>query len=144
MLPSDPTAFKIPQVPSSVLAALRLYSQPFRILNPVESSVALSNYDIDPTNLRLCLRFWVSICQLNPKESGYNYYINTFNLMCQPHPLVMWEKGVVLTFNERAKLTIILSLELVCMSFMFYADGGCHLWQWIVNTTKSSTHKICR
>ena len=37
---SDPTAFKIPQVPSSVLAVLGLY----RDLNAVESSVALSNY----------------------------------------------------------------------------------------------------
>ena len=43
---SDPTAFKIRQVPSSVLAALGLYSQSFRILNAVESSVALSNYYI--------------------------------------------------------------------------------------------------
>ena len=41
---SDPMAFKIPQIPSSVLAALRLYSQSFRILNAVETSVALSNY----------------------------------------------------------------------------------------------------
>ena len=41
---SDPTAFKIPQVPSSVLTMLGLYSRSFRILNAVESSVALSNY----------------------------------------------------------------------------------------------------
>ena len=41
---SDPTAFKIPQVPSSVLAVLGLYSRSFGILNAVESSVALSNY----------------------------------------------------------------------------------------------------
>ena len=44
---SDPMAFKIPQVRSSVLAALRLYSQSFRILNAVESSVALSNNYMD-------------------------------------------------------------------------------------------------
>ena len=43
---SDPTAFKIPQVPSSILTVLGLYSQSFRILNAVESSVALSNYYI--------------------------------------------------------------------------------------------------
>ena len=43
---SDPTAFKIPQIPSSVLAALGLYSQSFKILNAVEPSVALSNYYI--------------------------------------------------------------------------------------------------
>ena len=43
---SDPTAFKIRQVPSSVLAALGLYNQSFKILNAVESSVALSNYYI--------------------------------------------------------------------------------------------------
>ena len=41
---SDPMAFKISQVPSSVLVALGLYSQSFRILNAVEPSVALSNY----------------------------------------------------------------------------------------------------
>ena len=40
---------KIPQVPSSVLTALGLYSQSFRILNAVESSVALSNYYIETT-----------------------------------------------------------------------------------------------
>ena len=44
---SDPTAFKTPQVPSSVLAALGLYSQSFKILNAVESSVALSNYYLE-------------------------------------------------------------------------------------------------
>ena len=42
---SDPT-FKIPQVSSSVLTVLELYSQSFGILNAVESSVALSNYYI--------------------------------------------------------------------------------------------------
>ena len=41
---SDPTAFKIPRVPSSVLAMLGLNSWSFRILNAVESSVALSKY----------------------------------------------------------------------------------------------------
>ena len=41
---SDPTAFKIPLVPSSILAALGLYSQSLKILNAVESSVALSKY----------------------------------------------------------------------------------------------------
>ena len=44
---SDPTAFKIPQVPSSVLAVLGLYSRSFGILNAVESSVALSNYYLE-------------------------------------------------------------------------------------------------
>ena len=48
---SDPTAFKIPQVPSSVLAVLRLYSRSFRILNAVKSSIALSNYYIDLSNI---------------------------------------------------------------------------------------------
>ena len=43
---SDPTAFKIPQVPSSALAALGLYSWSC-ILNAVESSIALSNYYVD-------------------------------------------------------------------------------------------------
>ena len=42
-----PRAFKIPLVPSSVLAVLGLYSQSFGILNVVESSVALSNYYVD-------------------------------------------------------------------------------------------------
>ena len=46
MLPSDPTAFKIPQVPSSILTVLRLHRQSFGILNAVEFSVALSNYYI--------------------------------------------------------------------------------------------------
>ena len=41
---SDPTAFKIPKVPSDVLAVLGFYSQSFRILNAVESSIALSSY----------------------------------------------------------------------------------------------------
>ena len=41
---SDPMAFKIPQIPSSVLAALGLYSRSFGILNAVEPSVVLSNY----------------------------------------------------------------------------------------------------
>ena len=39
-------AFKIPQIPSSVLAVLGLYSWSFVILNAVESSIALSNYYI--------------------------------------------------------------------------------------------------
>ena len=34
---SDPTAFKITQVPSSILTELGLYSQFFGILNAVES-----------------------------------------------------------------------------------------------------------
>ena len=37
-------AFKIPQVPSSVLTVHGLYSRSFGILNAVESSVTLSNY----------------------------------------------------------------------------------------------------
>ena len=41
---SDLIAFKIPHVPSSVCAMLRLYSQSFKILKAVESSVAVSNY----------------------------------------------------------------------------------------------------
>ena len=41
---SDLTAFKIPQIPSSVLAALGLYSRSFGILNAVEPSLALFNY----------------------------------------------------------------------------------------------------
>ena len=44
---SHPTAFKIPQVPSSVLAVLGLYSRSFRILNAAESSIALSNYCLE-------------------------------------------------------------------------------------------------
>ena len=44
MLPSDPTAFKILQVPSGVLAVLGLYSRSIGILKAVEFSVALSNY----------------------------------------------------------------------------------------------------
>ena len=36
---SDPTSFKIPQVPNSVLAVLGLYRQSFKILNAVEPSV---------------------------------------------------------------------------------------------------------
>ena len=42
-----PTAFKIPLVPSSVLAVFGLYSRSFGILNVVESSIALSNYYVD-------------------------------------------------------------------------------------------------
>ena len=55
---SDPTAFKIPQVPINVLAVLRLYSRSFKTLNAVESSIALSNYYIyhaDP-----CNQFYIS------------------------------------------------------------------------------------
>ena len=48
---SDPTSFKISQVPSSILAALRLYSRFFKILNAVESSIALSNYYVADTLL---------------------------------------------------------------------------------------------
>ena len=51
---SDPTAFKVPQVPSSVLAALGLYNQSFKILNAVEPSVALSNYYLESA-LALCI-----------------------------------------------------------------------------------------
>ena len=50
---SDPTAFKIPQVPSSVLAVLGLYRRSFRTLNAVESSVALSNYYLEHSLLFL-------------------------------------------------------------------------------------------
>ena len=46
-------AFKIPQVPSSILYALGLYSQSFRILNAVESSVALSNYYLKISTINL-------------------------------------------------------------------------------------------
>ena len=44
---SDPTTIKIPQVPSSILAVLGLYSQSFRNLDAVESSVALSIYYLE-------------------------------------------------------------------------------------------------
>ena len=40
---SDLTAFKIPQVSSSILAVLGLYSRSLGIFNAVESSIALSN-----------------------------------------------------------------------------------------------------
>ena len=50
---SDPAAFKIPQVPSSVLAVLGLYSWSFRILNAVESSVAFSNYYVAAVQLSI-------------------------------------------------------------------------------------------
>ena len=51
---SDHTAINVPQVPNSVLAALGLYNQSFKILNAVEPSVALSNYYLESA-LALCM-----------------------------------------------------------------------------------------
>ena len=61
---SDPTAFKIPQVPSDILAVLGLYSRSFRILNAVESSIALSSYYLGSESSNLIGHFEVLLFHL--------------------------------------------------------------------------------
>ena len=54
---SDPMALKIPQIPSSVLAALGLYSQSFQIINAVEHSELFISREISIEHPQCGARF---------------------------------------------------------------------------------------